>query len=185
MLQVSETKTCRKCASPKPLSSFYRDSRRSDGRQSNCKLCNHATRRAWARANPDKVREQKKRDYQTNRSSFQERARRWYERHREKVLQRTSDYARKHKSNARDCHLKRTYGISLAEHQSMREAQGHVCAVCKDPARMSPNKDFAVDHCHSTGRVRGLLCHRCNQGIGLLADNPDILRAAIAYLETA
>jgi hypothetical protein len=64
----------------------------------------------------------------------------------------------------------------------MLEDQGHVCAICgtKDPGYKGR---FVVDHDHDTGNVRGLLCDRCNTGIGFLQDNIAVLRSAINYLE--
>ncbi|WP_347878324.1 endonuclease VII domain-containing protein [Streptomyces sp. KS 21] len=59
----------------------------------------------------------------------------------------------------------------------MVAAQGGLCCIClKAPA-------VHVDHCHETGRVRGVLCFNCNSAIGKLGDDPDILRRAISYLE--
>ncbi|MGW7330551.1 endonuclease VII domain-containing protein [Streptomyces sp. NPDC054840] len=74
-------------------------------------------------------------------------------------------------------HLKRTYGISEAQRDEMIAAQGGLCWIClKAPA-------VHVDHCHETGRVRGVLCFNCNSAIGKLGDDPDTLRRAISYLE--
>nr|WP_243879052.1 endonuclease VII domain-containing protein [Streptomyces sp. KS 21] len=74
-------------------------------------------------------------------------------------------------------HLKRAYGITEAERDEMVAAQGGLCCIClKAPA-------VHVDHCHETGRVRGVLCFNCNSAIGKLGDDPDILRRAISYLE--
>ncbi|WP_189986634.1 endonuclease VII domain-containing protein [Streptomyces capoamus] len=74
-------------------------------------------------------------------------------------------------------HLKRTYGITEAERDAMVVAQRGLCAICLDapPAH--------VDHCHRTGRVRGVLCFNCNSAIGKLRDDPDVGRRAVAYLE--
>ena len=76
--------------------------------------------------------------------------------------------------------LKRSYGITLEEFKSMKESQGNVCKVCKLPE--PHNRELAVDHCHITGKVRGLLCTNCNQGLGLFKDNRDLLLSAIKYL---
>ena len=76
--------------------------------------------------------------------------------------------------------IKRRYGITLEEREAMREAQGGVCAICQ---RTSGNGGLVVDHDHSTGIVRGLLCHNCSLSLGKYEDNPAWLRAAIEYLE--
>lgn len=69
----------------------------------------------------------------------------------------------------------------------MYDAQGGVCAICHKPetaTRRGKLKALAVDHCHDTGLVRGLLCVECNTGIGKLREDTAILRSAIRYLET-
>lgn len=84
-----------------------------------------------------------------------------------------------------DQHLKRKYGISLADYEAMAERQGGVCAICGGPPEKRSKlmrERFDVDHCHATGRVRGLLCLGCNTGIGHLGDDPARIRAALEYL---
>jgi hypothetical protein len=77
--------------------------------------------------------------------------------------------------------LRNKFGITPDDYQRMLEDQGGVCAVCG--GLDYGNKKLAVDHDHATGKVRGLLCRRCNMGIGLLQDDQRVLRRALAYLE--
>lgn len=84
--------------------------------------------------------------------------------------------------------LRTTYGITPEQYQEMLAAQNGVCSICKqveptEHGRTGTQFRLAVDHCHDTGRVRGLLCQRCNRAIGLLGDSVDLLREAINYLE--
>jgi hypothetical protein len=72
------------------------------------------------------------------------------------------------------------YGLSADEYRAMFEAQAGVCALCAAPPGA---KALHVDHCHATGKVRGLLCHMCNLAVGLFKDDPAALRKAAAYLE--
>lgn len=72
------------------------------------------------------------------------------------------------------------YGITDQEFQAMLLAQSNRCAICQNVFKTS--KSTHVDHCHNTGRVRGLLCHDCNTGIGKLRDSVDLLQRAIDYL---
>lgn len=69
----------------------------------------------------------------------------------------------------------------------MLKNQGGVCAICGKPEtsthKSGTMKSLAVDHCHATGKVRGLLCSACNHGIGHLKDSKEIMRAAIKYIE--
>ena len=82
--------------------------------------------------------------------------------------------------------LKRIYGITPEFYYGMLAAQGNGCGICgtQDPGgRWSyREKMFAVDHDHKTGAVRGLLCVKCNRGLGLFEDKPDRLEAAAKYL---
>lgn len=82
----------------------------------------------------------------------------------------------------RNRHLIRKYGITLEDQRRMQEAQDHKCKIC---CEIITEKNLHVDHCHKTGRIRGLLCRRCNRAIGLLKDDPTVLYSAIGYLEAA
>lgn len=78
-------------------------------------------------------------------------------------------------------HYKNTYGITLEDYNSMMVEQGCKCAIC-NVHQDEVNKRFSVDHNHSTGEVRGLLCHNCNTSLGHFKDNVDILESALKYL---
>lgn len=83
-----------------------------------------------------------------------------------------------------DGHLKRKYGISIEDYNRMLREQNGICAICHQPERAGYRgkpRSLAVDHCHKTGKVRGLLCMRCNRAIGLLSSQEDLQRA-VAYL---
>lgn len=84
------------------------------------------------------------------------------------------------KRRHRDTRLTRKYGIPLAEYERLYEAQRGRCAICSGK---DTNKTLAVDHSHKTGKVRGLLCGRCNPAIGFLQDDPQIAASAVAYLK--
>lgn len=70
--------------------------------------------------------------------------------------------------------------ITLADWEALHEAQGGVCAICKKP---SLTKALAIDHCHQTLKVRGLLCESCNNGLGRFRDDVELLESAITYLK--
>lgn len=76
-----------------------------------------------------------------------------------------SDYQRAHK-----------YGLSVSQYHSLIKSQGGRCAICDE------KKPLVVDHNHSTGKIRGLLCSDCNSGIGLLKDSVEVIRRAEGYL---
>lgn len=80
----------------------------------------------------------------------------------------------------RRANLKKRYGITLEEFEAMFEAQNGVCAICEKPC--SKWRNLSVDHCHKTGRVRGLLCDACNQILHKVGDSTEMLRKCIEYL---
>lgn len=87
-----------------------------------------------------------------------------------------------------DKELKRKYNISFETAVCMFEAQEGRCAICGERGfRINPNSTFllCIDHCHDTGKVRGMLCHNCNRALGLLQENIESLKASIKYLESA
>lgn len=81
-----------------------------------------------------------------------------------------------------ELHMKRNYGLSFKEYDSMLQKQNGVCAICLSPPPDHHKKRLNIDHCHTTGRVRGLLCDACNRALGLFKDSPDVMLKAISYL---
>jgi len=79
--------------------------------------------------------------------------------------------------------LKVTYGLTVKQYEDMLAAQNNACAICFSKKPGGRTKMFFIDHCHTTGKVRGLLCMRCNTGLGLFLDNPKFLSNAISYLK--
>lgn len=90
--------------------------------------------------------------------------------------------------NGRVEQLKYKYDITLEEYDGMFEHQNGVCAICLRPETTKNNqgaiKRLSVDHNHETGKNRGLLCHKCNMGLGYFDDNVVILHNAATYLES-
>lgn len=108
---------------------------------------------------------------------------------REKYKENNNEYIKtdfkkrylKNKEYYKDQALKRMYGITLHEYNIILENQNNSCAICKIH-QDNLNIKLAVDHNHTTGEIRGLLCSSCNQGIGLLKENIFTLEEAIKYL---
>lgn len=83
----------------------------------------------------------------------------------------------------RENSLKRMYGITQAQYDIMLEGQGDKCACCGTTEHQTRWNHFCVDHCHNTGKVRGLLCKSCNIALGEVGDNTHILQSMIEYLQ--
>lgn len=130
----------------------------------------------YRKANPEKIREIQRKS-NAKRSLIPE------------ISEAKRDYqARYREANAETLRHKereRKFGISREIYSQMLQAQNGVCAICGNPetaTRLGVVKALSVDHCHATGRIRGLLCSDCNTGIGKLKDDLKILQSAIQYL---
>lgn len=88
----------------------------------------------------------------------------------------------KEKSATRERHLVRKYGITEDVYKQMLADQGGCCAICGALEKEQFKHVLHVDHCHATGRVRGLLCRGCNHMLGVVGDNASLLLRAIEYL---
>ena len=87
------------------------------------------------------------------------------------------------KESARDILLRRQYGITITDYRTLKEKQGGRCAICSKPAE--GEWSLCVDHDHSTGAIRGLLCLHCNKGLGQFGDTIEGLMRAVRYLQSA
>ena len=130
---------------------------------------------AYASRNPEKVKEQNRRSKAKQRAAnpkkFAQRNRSWREKNAEKL---------------RWYEVSRKFGISQAEYSALYKNQNGVCAICCNPETATRNgvvRSLAVDHCHESGRVRGLLCSNCNTALGKFKDDATIIRKAVKYLE--
>lgn len=112
-------------------------------------------------------------------------SRAFYERNREKAIAaskaRYDANPKAHNAASRKSKLLREYGLTQAQYDAMVAKQGGLCAICHGPPTRG-NVNLVVDHCHLTGKVRGLLCGTCNGAIGMLDDDPEIVRRAHLYL---
>ena len=97
---------------------------------------------------------------------------------KERVRKRHQDNPERTRNND----LKRNYGITITEHRQMFEEQNGACAICKGEGN-GKWKKLCVDHDHSTGKVRELLCRNCNMVLGQVGDNVSILEEMIKYLQ--
>lgn len=89
----------------------------------------------------------------------------------------SSEYYKSNRESIRNKTYQRHYGITVADYEQMRKQQGGRCAIC-----LTLGDKLHVDHCHKSTKVRGLLCGRCNKGLGLFKDEPERLQRAMHYL---
>ena len=129
-------------------------------RRHTCKKCRYPDKRVW-----------EKEHYRKNKEKIKERVNR---------RKSTEEGMNALKSS----YLKHEYGITLKEYYETLNKQNGVCAICFGKELLSGKKYMAVDHNHSTGKVRGILCNRCNSGLGFFKDDIKLFYSAIKYIES-
>jgi len=166
-------KKCNKCHEVKDESEFY--FRKDNNRfRNDCKVCFNTRDGLQKKAK----REYNKTYWQKNKDRETERYRDWYDKtyHTEKQLsrRRRNNYSK--------------YGLTSDQFMELWNKTDGKCYICKRPEvveRSGKVKILAIDHCHSTGIVRGLLCQNCNRALGLLKDDIEVLENAKQYLRDA
>ncbi len=156
--------------------------------------------REYARRNREKMKANAKAWLEKNPGKGAEYTRRWQKKNPDKVKQHERTRSRVTTSEGRASHVEYMrqyyakfpekklhqrmlkYGITGEDYTRMHKQQGGLCAICKKPETMSRSDRLSVDHCHTTGKVRGLLCANCNNGLGRFKDDPAALNAAARYI---
>lgn len=136
--------------------------------------------RKWREKNPERQSQNSARYYTENSEKIRQRSAKWYaeniERARQTQTKWSSKNAGKRKISARKRYLRRTYNLTPEEYNVMLTEQKGLCRICEDrPAT-------AIDHCHTSGQIRGILCSPCNTALGGFQDSVSILRQAANYL---
>ncbi len=147
-----KTKECTYCKQLKDVSCFYISRRDPSGLQKRCKDCCSEYAKIY-RIKNRKILNKNQRNFNKSQKG--------------KVLERNK-------------HLKKKYSMDIGVYNNMLSKQNNVCAICKNKCKK--NKNLSVDHSHSTGNIRGLLCNDCNVGLGFFQDNILLLESAKNYL---
>lgn len=150
---MTEVKFCKRCELEKPIEEFSLQKGR--WRQTICKEC---------------VRENSKAHYKANKEEYLEKQRTRRREKKEHIRNRSRWY-----------HIKRTYGLTEDAYNSIRNEQDDKCYICERPQKRL-RRPLCVDHDHRSGKIRGLLCDRCNRGIEHFKDNPLYFENAASYL---
>lgn len=135
----------------------------------------------WKATNPDKVKANRARYYAGNKEAINARRKARVASNPDKEKERAKEYRKRRPEVFKKTWLKYQYGLTPAEREAMLAAQQYRCAIClsEDP---NTKKGWHVDHCHDTGRVRGLLCRRCNVGLGHFKDDTALLEKVVQYI---
>lgn len=86
------------------------------------------------------------------------------------------------KASGRNRHIKSVYGITTEDYNLILSKQNNVCAICSKEETAKGKFKLAIDHCHETNSIRGLLCNKCNRALGLFGENPDVIQRAKDYV---
>lgn len=116
-----------------------------------------------------------------NREYLREYRRKYGAAHRERLREMQHGYDAARFNARRAYRLKRLYNLSVLEYEAMLARQKHRCAACETRFERKHLLKPVVDHDHRTGRIRGILCNRCNAVLGMVFDNPGILQGLITY----
>jgi hypothetical protein len=140
-----------------------------------------ATRKRHYDANKEVLNIAVKKWREENREDLAISKKKYYEDNKEATAIYMKKYRNENKEAKWESSIKRNYGIDASDYEEMMVKQEGKCSICKEVC--SSNKRLSVDHCHLTGKVRGLLCSKCNTAIGLLKDDVALLSTATEYLK--
>jgi hypothetical protein len=207
-------KVCAACCVEKPVQEFYVLRSAPDGLQYRCKLCvdeanrlyrerdpaaykakKNASRAAWRRQNRERDRAAQQRwrakhaeaikayqreRYRANKARFKAQRDVYVSKNRGSILEKARAYRAKNKEKVRLWGVKSRYGLTPEALAALRVTQNDICPGCLLPLTTSSH----VDHDHTTGKVRGILCGTCNPCIGLGKDDSAVLRRLADYLDS-
>jgi hypothetical protein len=105
----------------------------------------------------------------------------WYKNNKRRKLDTDKMWRDKNPNKVHGIKLRQYYKIEFEDYDRLNKEQGGICKICNQTC--SSGRKLSVDHCHKTGKIRGLLCTRCNKGLGSFKDNINLLNSAIIYLE--
>jgi len=162
-------KSCSKCKIEKPLIEFSKNSQQKSGLNPSCKLCKSLVKKVY---------------YQNNKADIKEKASLWVKNNPEKreVIKKRYTSKPSSKENYWKNSIWYKFKLTPEDYTSILNSQCGVCYLC-DKTPEENGKRLGVDHCHTTGDIRGILCDSCNTGLGMFFDNTEVLQKAIGYLQ--
>lgn len=123
---------------------------------------------------------EKRRAYQKEYAlKHKERLKKYRSDNKERISQRHNEWVKKNQAKVSEYQRAWRYGLTVDEMRTLLEDAGDTCQICL----RSFDENKAIDHCHTTGKVRGVICNKCNFAIGLIEENTDTLKRAIKYLD--
>lgn len=172
------TKICATCKVEKSSDCFHKAKKEKDGLQYRCIDCGKKYHAARYVSQKEKISGQIAAYRASNKDKLNEAGKVWRSKNKDKV-----------KEYQRTTNLKKNFGLSIADYEKMAAAQNNTCAICLTPETFVHKAKgqvarLAVDHCHATGKIRKLLCAKCNKALGLFEDNPELMEHAANYIRS-
>lgn len=163
-------KTCTGCKVEKSLDCFTKRKSGADGINSKCRECTSAANRAAYALNAEKRRNRMAEFRKSNPDAV-------------KNWRKIANVRRANKQSIDS--LFRLYGVTKEQYNEILERQNGKCAICLSESSNQINMTrLVLDHCHDTGKPRGLLCNRCNTGLGMFRDRVETVLKAVDYLRS-
>lgn len=131
----------------------------------------------------EKALQRAKKYYEDHKEECKKKMKKYNKVYHKRNAERERKYRREHKEELRAWQFKNSYGVSLEQIDKILLGQNHQCPICGEPLRDGGASGRHIDHDHKTNRIRGILCSRCNLGLGLFRDNSKFLANAAKYLE--
>jgi len=175
---LRKTKVCSKCGKRKAVSQFIKCAGGLHGVRGECKLCKKEYDDNYKKEFPDRHKKTVKDCWGKRTTNGKLSA--WRSKNKERRNEYLKDWTKKNPDKRRGQKLRHNYGISLEDYNQLLASQKGGCAICggKDVG-VKGRKNLYVDHCHKTGKVRGLLCHRCN----ITVKDIEHVKQVLAYLK--
>lgn len=167
-------KNCSRCKKSLPVEEFGTSEPLKCGYNSRCKKCDsERVKITIENLSEDKALLRKQKARLCSKKNYYE--------NRERYLQLAKERS---KGNGNSSYYKKLYNMTLEEVQDMLSKQNNKCLICTVDLQSVGKYNTHVDHCHKTGKVRGILCRSCNLGIGHFKDNIETIKNAAKYLES-
>ena len=173
------SKQCTKCLVIKELTEFYKQHSVPNAA---CKDCNKRRSKTFREFHIERDRVSKKAYKKTHKEKIFKDSKKWRKLNKDKLHKDKTTWRKDNPQKIRKYGLMAKFGITEQQYVDILKLQLNCCAICQRH-RSEFKKDFAVDHDHSTKKIRGLLCMTCNIALGSLRDSIDLLQKAINYLE--
>ncbi len=160
---------CYTCKIYKTREHFSKNKKKKNGLNGQCRDCKSISDKKYRKDNAEAISIRRRKSWQDNIEINKERQRVYYENNKEKIQQSAKE---------------KKYNLPWHVIEKMIEDQNYLCAICFKDFRKSEQKfPINIDHCHLSNKVRGILCSKCNLGIGHFEDSIDMLENAIRYLK--